>query len=188
VGRPRGFAVENAIATTLTDARLSPSSPAPFPAHRAGLRTIAGYEAAKGLLVLFVGMGLLNLIHRDVQEAAEELVRHFHLSPSARYPKIFLDLAARVTDGWLWAVAAGSLLYAGLRFAEGFGLWRGKRWAQWLGATSGAIYVPFEAVELLEGVTPLRLAALGVNVLIVIYLIQTLRHRPGQPRGSSGSP
>jgi uncharacterized membrane protein (DUF2068 family) len=48
-------------------------------------------------------------------------------------------------------MAAGSLLYAALRFAEAFGRWRGRRWAQWLGAASGAIYVPFEVVELLEG-------------------------------------
>jgi uncharacterized membrane protein (DUF2068 family) len=162
---------------------LSPPSPARYPAHRAGLRTIAGYEAAKGLLVLLVGLGVLSLVHRDVQEAAEEVVRHFHLSPSAHFPKIFLGLAAQVTDGWLWAMAGGSLLYAGLRFAEAFGLWRGKRWAQWLGAAGGALYVPFEVVELLEGVTPLRFVALAVNVLIVVYLIQTLRRRPGQPGG-----
>jgi uncharacterized membrane protein (DUF2068 family) len=181
VGRPHGFAVEDAIVATPTDARLSPSPPAPYPAHRVGLRTIAGYEAAKGLLVLLVGLGLLRLVHRDVQEAAEELVRHFHLSPSAHYPQIFLGLAARVTDGWLWAMAAGSLLYAGLRSAEAFGLWRGRRWALWLGAASGAIYVPFEVAELLERVTPLRFAALAVNVLIVAYLLQTLRGRPGPP-------
>ena len=93
--------------------------PSTFPSHKpsAGLRTIAGYEAAKGALVLLAGLGLLGLIHRDVQEAGEELVRHLHLSPSSHYPRIFLALTARVTDGWLWTLALGSLLYASLRFA-----------------------------------------------------------------------
>jgi uncharacterized membrane protein (DUF2068 family) len=156
------------------------SSPSSLPGHKAsaGLRTIAGYEAAKGAIVLLVGLGLLGLIHRDVQEAGEELVRHFHLSPSSHYPRVFLELTAKVTDGWLWALALGSLLYASLRFAEAYGLWRGKAWAEWLAAISGAIYVPLETVELLKKVTTLRMASLAVNLLIVGYMLMLLRRRP----------
>jgi uncharacterized membrane protein (DUF2068 family) len=153
----------------------------------AGLRTIASYEAAKGLLVLVAGMGLLRLVHRDVQEMGEDLVRHFHLSPSSRYPHIFLELTAKVTDTWLWALALGSVLYAGLRFAEAYGLWRGRRWAEWLGAVSGAIYVPFELVELVRKATVLRAASLLVNLLVVGYLLWDLRRRPRLPAGSSAA-
>jgi uncharacterized membrane protein (DUF2068 family) len=151
------------------------------PGPTAGLRTVAGYEATKGLLVLLAGMGLLGLIHRNLQAAGEELVRHFHLSPSSHYPRIFLELAARTTEAWLWLLAAGSLLYASLRFVEAYGLWHGRRWAQWLGAASGAIYVPFELVGLCEKVTWLRLASLAVNLLIVGYLLQLLWRRRSQP-------
>jgi uncharacterized membrane protein (DUF2068 family) len=143
----------------------------------AGLRTIAGFEAAKGTLVLLVGLGLLGLIHRDVQEAGEDLVRHFHLSPSSHYPRIFLDVMAKVTDAWLWALALGSMLYASLRFAEAYGLWHGRAWAEWLGAISGAIYVPFEAVELYRKPSALRIASLAANLLIVVYLLSVLRRR-----------
>jgi uncharacterized membrane protein (DUF2068 family) len=138
------------------------------------LRTIAGYEATKGILVLLVGMGLLEFIHRDVQKIAERLVRHFHLSPSSRYPRVFLDLAGRITDGWLWALATGSLLYAVIRFAEAYGLWHSRRWAKWLGAISGAIYVPFEIVELLKQATIFRAGSLILNLLIVGYLAKAL--------------
>ena len=147
--------------------------------HSAGLRTIAGFEAAKGVLVLLAGIGLLQLVHRDVQEAAEDLVRHLHLSPSAHYPRIFLELAAQINSTWLWVLAAGSSLYAGLRLVEAFGLWREKRWAKWLGAASGAVYVPFELVGLFEKVTALRIASLVTNLLIVAYLLGSLRHMPG---------
>jgi uncharacterized membrane protein (DUF2068 family) len=159
----------------------SPSSPS---AHKAfaGLRTIAGYEAAKGALVLLAGLGLLGLIHRDVQEAGEELVRHFHLSPSSRLPRVFLELTAKVTDGWLWALALGSLLYASLRFTEAYGLWRDKAWAEWLAVISGAIYVPFEVVELLRKSTVLRVASVAINLLIVGYMLLLLRRRPRRPR------
>ena len=151
----------------------------------AGLRTIAGYEAAKGAIVLLAGLGLLGLIHRDVQEAGEELVRHFHLSPSARYLRIFLELTAKVTDGWLWTLALGSMLYSLLRFVEAYGLWRGKAWAEWLAAISGAIYVPFEIVELAKKVTALRIASLLVNMVVVVYMLSLLRRRP---RVEAGAP
>lgn len=126
-------------------------------------------------------MGLLRLVHRDVQEMGEDLVRHFHLSPSSRYPRIFLDLTAKVTDTWLWVLALGSMLYAGLRFAEAYGLWLERRWAEWLGAVSGGIYVPFELVELVRKPTALRAATLLVNLLVVGYLLWDLWRRPKLP-------
>jgi uncharacterized membrane protein (DUF2068 family) len=161
------------------------NSPSRLSTASAGLRTIAGYEAAKGVIVLLAGLGLLGLIHHDVQEAGEELVRHFHLSPSSHYPRIFLALTAKVTDGWLWALALGSLLYASLRFAEAYGLWRSKAWAEWLAAISGAIYVPFEVVELLKKVTALRMASLAVNLLVVGYMLTLLRRRPRKEAGAA---
>jgi uncharacterized membrane protein (DUF2068 family) len=162
------------------------SPPSSSPAHKrsVGLRTIAGYEATKGVIVLLVGLGLLGLIHRDVQEAGEELVRHFHLSPSSHYPRIFLGLTAKVTDGWLWALALGSLLYASLRFAEAYGLWRGRAWAEWLAVISGAIYVPFEVVELAKRITAVRIASLAVNLLVVGYMLLLLGR---QPRNETGA-
>ena len=163
------------------------NSPSRLSAHKAstGLRTIAGYEAAKGAIVLLAGLGLLGFIHHDVQEAGEELVRHFHLSPSSHYPRIFLALTAKGTDGWLWALALGSLLYASLRFAEAYGLWRSKAWAEWLAAISGAIYIPFEIVELLKKVTALRTASLAVNLLVVGYMLILLRRRPRKEAGAA---
>lgn len=103
---------------------------------------MASYEAAKGFLVLAAGMGLLGLVHRDIQEIGEDLVRHFHLSPSSRYPRVFLELTAKVTDGWLWAIALGSVFYAALRFTEAYGLWHERRWAAWMGAVSATMPSP----------------------------------------------
>lgn len=144
-----------------------------------GLRTIAAFEASKGVLVLMVGLGLLRLVHRDVEAVAETLVRHLHLNPASHYPRVFLALAGRLTDAWLWALAAGSALYSGLRFAEAFGLWRDKRWAKWLGAASGAIYVPFEIAGIVQKADLLRVVSLLVNLVVVIYLLNSLRRRTG---------
>jgi hypothetical protein len=47
---------------------------------------VAAFEAAKGLLVLAAGFGLLSLLHKDVQVLAERFVDRLHLNPAKRYP------------------------------------------------------------------------------------------------------
>ena len=142
--------------------------------HAAGLRTVAAFEAGKGLLVIVAGLGLLSFVGRDVEEVAEQMVRHLHLNPARHYPRIFLDAAARVSDRQLLALAAFALLYAGLRFAEACGLWHGRAWAQWLAALSGSIYLPLELYELSRGITVLRLFTFAVNLGIVGYMARVL--------------
>jgi uncharacterized membrane protein (DUF2068 family) len=135
-----------------------------------GLRVVALFEAAKGLLVLLTGCGALALIHRDLHLAAEQLVRHFHLNPASRYPRIFLDLSDHVTDVQLWLLALFALAYAAVRFIEAYGLWHGRRWAEWFGLAAGGIYVPIEIFEVMHNVTEIRVTLLSVNTLIVAYL------------------
>ncbi|MGH8672328.1 MAG: DUF2127 domain-containing protein [Burkholderiales bacterium] len=47
------------------------------------LCTVALLDAAKGALVLLAGVGLLSLLHHDVQRFAERLIFHAHLNPAA---------------------------------------------------------------------------------------------------------
>lgn len=139
-----------------------------------GLRAVAVYEAAKAVLVLVAGFGLLSLIQRDAQEFAEQLVAHLHLNPAKGYPRIFIDASANITDAKLWIFAGLALLYAVVRSVEAYGLWLGRRWAEWFAVASGAIYVPAEVYEIARGVTPTKLLLLAVNVGIVAYLIYVL--------------
>lgn len=137
---------------------------------KGGLRVVSIFEATKGLLVLLAGFGLLAYIHKDLHFAAEQLVRHFHLNPASRYPRIFLDLAEHVTDARLWFMALSALLYAAVRFVEAYGLWLQRRWAEWFGLLTGGIYIPLELFEIARGVTWPKAVLLIVNVSIVGYL------------------
>ncbi|HEY6872119.1 MAG TPA: DUF2127 domain-containing protein [Geobacteraceae bacterium] len=136
----------------------------------AGLRAVALFEAAKGGAVVIAGLGLLVLIHHDVQALAEEVVRHLHLNPAKRFPRIFLDAAAAATDARLWALALTAMVYAVVRFAEAVGLWRQRVWAEWFGILSGSLYLPVELYELTVSVTPVKLSILAVNLFIVGWL------------------
>jgi uncharacterized membrane protein (DUF2068 family) len=137
---------------------------------KGGLRVVSIVEAAKGLLVLLTGFGLLAYVHKDLHLAAERLVRHFHLNPASRYPRIFLDLADHVTDGQLWIMALSALLYAGARFVEAYGLWHERRWAEWFGLLTGGMYVPLELFEIARGVSWPKAVLLIVNAGVVGYL------------------
>jgi len=140
-----------------------------------GIRVIAVFEAAKGLLVLLAGFGLLSLVHHDVQQVAEDIVSHFHLNPASHYPRIFIQLAVNVSDTQLWTMAAFALAYASIRLAEAYGLWNELRWAEWLAVVSGGIYVPIEIHELLSGISGIKVCTLTINICIVFYMAYVLR-------------
>ena len=160
-------------------------------AGNAALRAVAVYEAAKGTLVLLAGFGLLSLIGQDAQYSAEQLVAHLHLNPAKGYPRIFIDAAANITNARLLLLAGFASIYALVRWVEAYGLWLGKRWAEWFAVLSGAIYVPAEMYGIVRGVTWMKILLLGVNVCIVAYLIYVLwrsrRQQLRKPNDEAGS-
>ena len=141
---------------------------------RKGIRVVALFEGTKGLLVLLVGFGLLELIHKDLHLAAEQIVRHLHLNPARHYPMIFVNAFDRLTDGQLWAIALSALLYSAVRFAEAVGLWLQRQWAEWFGLLTGGMYIPVELFELLRGMTWPKVTVLIVNAGIVVYMAHIL--------------
>ena len=141
---------------------------------RLGLRGIAVLEATKGVLVVLAGIGLAALLHEHAQAIAEAIVARLHLNPGSRYPTIFLSLAAHPDDPRLWAVAASAGVYAAMRFTEAYGLWFGRTWAQWLGAWSGAIYIPVELYEAVRHPTWIHIGLAVANAAIVAYLATSI--------------
>jgi uncharacterized membrane protein (DUF2068 family) len=135
-----------------------------------GVRAVAVFEAAKGGIVVIAGLGMLALIHRDVQGIAEEIVRYLHINPARHFPRIFLDAAATATDARLWALALAAMLYASVRFAEAYGLWRQRVWAEWFAILTGSIYLPIELYELTVSVTLVKVTVFVVNLFIVAWL------------------
>lgn len=145
-----------------------------------GVRGVAIFEAAKGGLVLLAGLGLLSLIHRDLQAFAEQCVARLHLNPARHMGRILLDAATRLNEPRLLLLAFLALLYASVRFVEAYGLWHGRRWAEWFAVASSGVYVPLEMYELSQGFTWLKLFMLATNLAIVVYLGAVLRRYSGQ--------
>jgi uncharacterized membrane protein (DUF2068 family) len=139
------------------------------------LRAIALFEAVKGLVVLLAGSGVLFLVHRDLQNIADGLVRHFHLNPASRESRILFRAFENATPGRLRWLAAAALTYAGVRLAEAWGLWRARPWAAWLGVVTAVIYVPFEIVSFVRHPRPVPLVALVINLVVILVLAGAIR-------------
>lgn len=135
-----------------------------------GVRGIAIIEAVKGLLILLLGLGLLSLVHRDVDPFATGLVRHSHLNPASHYPHLLIEAAVKATDSRLWMLAFAAGFYAAARLSAAYGLWYRRRWAEVFAVVTGAMYLPIEIFELSEHVTAVRITVLAINPMIVAYL------------------
>ena len=79
----------------------------------------------------------------------------------------FLHLSSSTLEV-LFVTAA---IYAVVEGTETVGLWLEKRWAEYLTALATAGFLPFEIHELLGKVTVLRVVALVVNLVILVYLV-----------------
>ena len=139
-----------------------------------GLRAVAVFEAFKGTLALLAACGVLAIIPKSARHLAIELVGRLHLNPGKSYPSVFLKLVENTSNTQLWLIAALVVVYAIVRFAEAYGLWRSRRWAEWLAAASGAIYVPVELYELTLSLSWIKFGALILNLAVVAYMCYVL--------------
>jgi uncharacterized membrane protein (DUF2068 family) len=146
-----------------------PPSPADLQ-HLKGLRAVASLECAKGALALAGIFGLFSILHRDPWDVADDLLEFLHINPDRHFAQVFLDFADRITEKNLWTAAIILSAYCTLRFVEAYGLWRARPWAEWFALISGALYVPFEVVEVIRRPTPVHALILIVNLAVVAYM------------------
>lgn len=156
-------------------------------ARQRALRAIAIFEVAKGLAALLAGIGLLDLLHHDVHQLVLALLWRFHLNPLTHYPALLLHYADLLSALDLRKLAPLALGYITLRLFEGWGLWRERTWAEWLGALSGALYLPLEAGHLMHQPTLINGAVLLANLLVVGFLAFQLWRRRGHGPHASHS-
>ena len=129
------------------------------------------------MVALAAGLGFLSLLHRDLRHIAASFIGHIGLDPEGHYPAIILNnidkLLAANRGVLLIAVSA----YVLVRFLEAYGLWNDRLWGEWLGALSGALYIPFELRHLIHSPTLATAAVVIGNIAVVGYLAWQLRQR-----------
>ena len=161
--------------------------PKPSAKTSVGLRTVAVFEAAKGGIVLLLGCGVLDLIHKNLDAIAERLAEVLRVNPDGKLSNLFVKLASHATDRLLWMLAIGALVYAAVRAVEAYGLWREREWAQWFALLSTASYLPPELYWLLRHPTWLKCGALITNIAVLLFMlilrVKTVRHQHNRVEG-----
>ena len=80
-----------------------------------------------------------------------------------------------LTSRTLTYLAIGLVIYALIELVEGIGLWLGQRWGEYFAMVATSVFLPYEVYDLTVKVTWLRLVALLINLLLVIYLVWSKR-------------
>lgn len=143
----------------------------PDPHAHPGLHAIAIVEAAKGLLALLAASGLELLGPAPLQHWVRLLISRFQLDPDHG---AMAWLANAISPDSVHLAAAVACAYGLLHLAEGWGLWRAKAWASWLGSIAAALYLPFDVYALFRHPGWLAVAVVAVNLLIVWVLARDL--------------
>jgi uncharacterized membrane protein (DUF2068 family) len=86
-----------------------------------------------------------------------------------------IEKAFSLSPATLSWIAAGLLAYAAIELVEAVGLWLGYRWGEYFAVVATSVFLPLEVYELTEKITALRLGALLVNVVAVLWLLWSKR-------------
>jgi uncharacterized membrane protein (DUF2068 family) len=147
-------------------------------AHGRGLRLIAGFKLLKGLALLALGIGALNLLHKDVEAIVVHWINVFQVDPHSHYMQLLLAKLSIMDDRRLKELSVGTFVYSAIFLTEGVGLALGKRWAEYLTIISTASLLPLEVYELAKHANAAKVLALVINIAVVAYLIFELRRFP----------
>jgi uncharacterized membrane protein (DUF2068 family) len=139
-------------------------------ASAAGLRTVAVFEASKGVLVVALAI-ILIAVRGQIEDYAEDFLYALHLDPDRRFARMVMEAASKLSDARAWTVALAAATYSTVRFVEAWGLWNLRVWAEWFALLSGTLYLPWEILKVAERVTWERLGVLVINVAIVLYML-----------------
>jgi uncharacterized membrane protein (DUF2068 family) len=146
------------------------------PARDAGLIVIAVFKLLKGVALIALGLGAFKLLDRTTVDRLTNWLLHFSLSTGKHVVDRLIDVLSKLTQRRAAAVGLGAIGYGSLFMVEGIGLWKGKRWAEYLTVVATGLLIPFEIYEVAKRLTGLRLLALVINLAAVIYLVFRLRH------------
>ena len=150
--------------------------------HDRGLLLIAAFKLLKALLLVAGGLAALRLLQADAARSVDQWVAALPLDSQRRLAHRFLVRLTGLPANRLHALGIAFFAYAGLFVVEGMGLWRQRRWAEYLTVIATASFVPLEVYELVKDVTLPRIAALLANLLVVAYLVGVLRRGRGRTR------
>jgi len=144
------------------------------------LRFLAVERILRGLLIILAAWAVwkfsnsqdaVHKLFEDDLTAFKPVADHFHYDLDHSPVVDSIQKAFDYKKSTLQIVAAALLGYALIEIVEGFGLWWGKRWAEYLTVVATAAFLPLEVYELTEKVSYFKIGTLALNVHAVLYIL-----------------
>jgi uncharacterized membrane protein (DUF2068 family) len=148
---------------------------------------IAAERTLRALLLIGIGITLVSHTQTDWGRVIGNIARTLGLDPSRNGIRRQTAEAHALSPHKLLVYGIVALGYGALEAAEGYGLLRRRRWGEYLTVIATSLLFIPEIWELTKKTTPLKLAALLVNALIVAYLVHRLRRPHGLKSPSPAS-
>jgi len=142
--------------------------------NRRKLRIVAVLEVVKGTATLLLATGLLSMAPGALQTILKNGIARLRWLPDMGLE----DKIEKLTNGFdahRVAFAVLVSLYILIRYAEAYGLWKGRNWARWLGLAGVALYIPFEIHEIVKHPGWGTVAVFAFN-LLVVWLLWPPKH------------
>jgi len=139
--------------------------------HSRWLVLIGVLKLTKALLFILLGVGALHLLHKDLVDALMGLIVALRFDPENHFVNLVLEKVALVNPHRLREISIAIFCYAALDIIEGTGLALEKAWAEYLTLILTASFLPWELFEIIRHVTWWKVILLGLNTLVVIYLV-----------------
>ncbi len=131
-------------------------------------------KLVQALGLFLMGFGALGLLKTGWADAVERWLEQLSMVEGHRIAASLagqgLHLLQGATSRTIMAAAAGSFIYGGIFIVEAVGLWRLKRWAEYLTIAVTASLLPLEVFAVWREVTELRVGAVVLNSVVVAYL------------------
>jgi uncharacterized membrane protein (DUF2068 family) len=140
-----------------------------------GLWLIAAFKLVKGLGLLILGIGVLNLLHKDVAAEMERWINLLRFDPQNHLIQKLLAKLGMVDDRKLKELSIGTFFYSGLLLTEGVGLALRQRWAEYVTIVTTASLLPLEIFEITKRISAGRIVLLLINIAVVVYLVIEVR-------------
>jgi len=145
--------------------------------HKRGLVLIGIFKLTKAVLSVALGVGALKLLHHDLGSVILHIADALRIDPESHLIGILMIKADLINPRDLRHFSMITFAYAVVCVVEGTGLVLEKRWAEYFTVTLTSLALPLECYELAKEFTPLRLALLIINLLVVAYLVWLLRRQ-----------
>jgi uncharacterized membrane protein (DUF2068 family) len=143
------------------------------------LRLIAIERGVHGVLFTLLAIALLIVrldlgpIRRWADSLRTDLTSTVANTGDAGHGRLARELSkvGHLSTDTITVLLITAVLYAVVESTEAVGLWHERRWAEYLTVVATAGFLPFEIIELVDRVTVLRLSALAVNLVVLVYLL-----------------